>query len=199
MTFHEVRLPEDVERGAQGGPRFKTTVLTLSSGHERRNIDWSQSRAEYDIGYGIQTKADLQAVISFFYARKGRAIGFRFKDWADYQVNNQFWFTGTGSGSIYQLSKTYQDAGSFTFIRELNKIVAGSLVVRFDTVITTAYTVDLNTGLVTFNSPVGSGVVVTFDVEFDVPVRFDTDKLDVSVETFDAAAIPSIPVIELRV
>ena len=33
---------------------------------------------------------------------------------------------------------------------------------------------------------------------FDVPVRFDTDRLPINLANFDAGEIPSIPLIEVR-
>jgi uncharacterized protein (TIGR02217 family) len=34
---------------------------------------------------------------------------------------------------------------------------------------------------------------------FDVPVRFDTDKLEVSLQGIRHGAIPNIPIVEIRV
>ena len=34
--------------------------------------------------------------------------------------------------------------------------------------------------------------------EFDVPVRFDSDKLEISLQGFRHGAIPNIPVVEVR-
>ena len=42
------------------------------------------------------------------------------------------------------------------------------------------------------------GSVVTAGFSFDVPVRFDTDKLEINVLSFRHGAIPSIPVVEIR-
>ena len=36
MSFDEVRLPTNVEKGAVGGPMFNTTVLELTSGPSNR-------------------------------------------------------------------------------------------------------------------------------------------------------------------
>ena len=80
MAFHDVRLDEDIERAAVGGPSFKTSVLQLSSGFEKRNIDWQRARGIWDISYGVDTKTNLEAVVAAFYARQGRAHTFRFKD-----------------------------------------------------------------------------------------------------------------------
>jgi uncharacterized protein (TIGR02217 family) len=111
MAFHNTQLPSDIERGAQGGPRFKTTILILGGGLEKRNIDWATTRAEYDISYGIESKADYSDVIEFFYARQGRAHSFRFKDWADFEITAQNVMTTDGSTSTVSMFKRYSSGG----------------------------------------------------------------------------------------
>ena len=211
MTFVNTRLSDDVERGAQGGPQFSTTIFVSSSGHEKRNINWADTRGAWDIGYGIQTKADFSNVIDFFYARQGRAIGFRFKDWTDFEIvlaGGQQIGLGDDSTVIFQALKTYS-SGGVTFSRDLTKLVSGTVKVYLEAVLQTDptdYTVDLNTGLITFvvahasigGSGPSSEEIVSLEVEFDVPVRFDTDQLDISAVTFDAASIPQIPIVEIR-
>ena len=85
MAFHEVRFPDNVSRGARGGPERRTQVVELASGDEERNASWANSRRRYDVAYGIRRADDLAAVVAFFEARNGRLHGFRYKDWADYK------------------------------------------------------------------------------------------------------------------
>ena len=85
MAFHEVRFPDDISRGARGGPERRTQVVELASGDEERNASWASSRRRYDAAYGIRRADDLAAVVAFFEARNGRLYGFRWKDWADYK------------------------------------------------------------------------------------------------------------------
>ena len=203
MAFHDVRLPEEVEKGAQGGPRFKTTVMLLGGGAEKRNIEWERIKGAWDVGYGIESKSIFSLVLDFFYVRRGRAHSFRFKDWSDYQMgttgNPVVFNTGDSSTTVFQLKKRYT-SGAYTFDREISKIVAGTLEVYVNGVlqtITTHYTVDLLTGLITFVSAPGV-VDIAAVCEFDVPVRFDTDAIDVTLETFDAGMIPQFPIVEVK-
>jgi uncharacterized protein (TIGR02217 family) len=202
-VFDEVRLPEDIEKGALGGPGFRTTILTLVSGFEKRNQSWSQSRGRWDIGYGIQSRAQLEAVLAFFYARRGRARGFRFRDWLDYRITSPSLIaTGDGVETEFQAVRRYTDAGANTFDRVLTKLVSGTLAVYIDDVLqteTTDYTVDYNTGLITFVSPPGDTLDIEITTEFDAPVRFDDDHLGARLEHVDAGEYPSIPIIEVRV
>ncbi|MBW7922822.1 MAG: DUF2460 domain-containing protein [Rubellimicrobium sp.] len=116
MAFHEVRFPENISRGARGGPERRTQVVELGSGDEERNASWADSRRRYDVSYGIRRADDLAAVVAFFEARGGRLHGFRFKDWADWKsclpsgtpaATDQLLGTGDGSTTDFALVKHY--------------------------------------------------------------------------------------------
>uniref|UniRef100_UPI0040483444 phage distal tail protein, Rcc01695 family n=1 Tax=Yoonia sp. TaxID=2212373 RepID=UPI0040483444 len=131
MAFHEVRFPDNISRGARGGPERRTQIVELASGDEERNASWANSRRRYDVAYGIRRADDLAAVVAFFEARNGRLHGFRYKDWADYKsclpsqaitaIDQQIG-TGTGSLKIFQLSKRYT-SGAQTWARTIAKRV----------------------------------------------------------------------------
>src|ERR1700744_5302125 len=105
--FVEVQFPPEISYGAKGGPVFSTDIVSTFSGHEQRNINWLEARARYDISSGIKTEAQWQQLIAFFRARHGRAIGFRYKDWSDYQGVNQILGKGDGKVKQFQLVKLY--------------------------------------------------------------------------------------------
>lgn len=73
MTFHEVRFPDDIAYGATGGPEFATSVVATASGYEQRNINWSSARGRWDVTSGLKKQTQLDTLIAFFRARKGRA------------------------------------------------------------------------------------------------------------------------------
>lgn len=199
MAFHDVRLPEDVERGAAGGPEFKTTIQQLNSARENRNIDWSRARHSWDIGYGIGDTTVFGVVRRFFYSRRGRGHSFRFKDWSDFELDRAVIATGDGSETDFQIVKKYTDAAA-TYSRPLTKIVASTYSVWVNNVLqteTTDYTIDLTTGIVTFLSAVTDTHDIEVECEFDVPVRFDVDKIDVTLELYNKGAIPNLPIIEV--
>jgi len=85
MAFHEVRFPDNISRGARGGPERSTQIVDLASGDGERNASWANSRRRYDLAYGIRRADDLAAVVTFFESRIGRLHGFRFKDWGDHK------------------------------------------------------------------------------------------------------------------
>ena len=196
--FHEVRFPEAIARGASGGPGYSTTVITTSAGLERRNMNWSAARGRWDVGSGLKRRADVAELIAFFRARRGRAYGFRFKDWTDYQALAQPIAQGDGTTETVQLIKSYASGGAVE-TRLITKPVPGTVKITLDGVETTSgWSVETGTGLVTFTVAPASGVQVTADFAFDVPVRFDTDQMDLSLETYDRGVWPQIPIVEIR-
>ena len=207
MVFHEVRFPDNISRGARGGPERRTQIVELASGDEERNASWANSRRRYDVAYGVRRADDLAAVVAFFEARNGRLYGFRFKDWADHKSSlpsgtpsaaDQAIGTGDGTTTAFQLVKRYA-SGSQTWVRTIAKPVAGTGRVALDGIEqVSGWSVDTTTGAVTFDSAPAVGIAVTAGFEFDVPVRFDTDALDVTLDLERLGSITSIPLLELR-
>jgi uncharacterized protein (TIGR02217 family) len=208
-SFHEVRFPTDISRRASGGPERRTHVVTLGSGFEQRNQQWADSRRRYQAGYGVKSIDDIHTALAFFEERRGRLHGFRWKDWADYKscaprqppaANDQTLGTGDGTRTEFQLIKVYGSAYA-PWTRDIAKPVSGTVLVAVDGITQTAgsdFTVDETTGLITFTTAPESGLSVTAGYEFDVPVRFDTDRIDVDLSHFEAGAMPDIPIVEIR-
>ena len=201
MSFVEVQFSPSISLGATGGAMFSTDIIETYSGWEQRNINWSESRGRWNVATGIKTNADMDNFIAFFRSRKGRAVGFRFKDWTDYQVINGDIATGDGSISNFQLRKQYI-SGNTTVNRPITKPVEGSYSIFIDgieQVEAVDYTLDATTGIITFNTAPANNEVITASFEFDIPVRFDTDMMDITANTNALKSWGNIPVIELRV
>ncbi|MGY6634940.1 MAG: phage distal tail protein, Rcc01695 family [Alkalilacustris sp.] len=207
MAFHEVRFPDAISRGARGGPERRTQVVELASGDEERNASWANSRRRYDVAYGIRRADDLAVVVAFFEARNGRLHGFRFKDWGDHKSClpsgtpsplDQPLGTGDGVRTALQLVKRYASGGQ-SWTRAITKPVAGTVRIALGgTEQLSGWSVDPTTGVVTFGSAPAVGVAVTAGFEFDTPVRFDTDTLDVTLDLERLGSIASIPLLEIR-
>lgn len=212
MPFHEIRFPTAISFGATGGPERRTDVVVLGSGHEERNQRWADSRRRYNAGYGLKSLDDLNAVIAFFEERRGRLHGFRWKDHADFRscapgsapaATDQIIGTGDGSLAEFQLTKQYGSTYA-PWVREIKKPVSGTVLIAVDGVAQeegTDFSVDATTGVIVFKPTAipGPGAVITAGFEFDVPVRFDTDRLEISLDGFRHGSIPNIPVVEIRV
>lgn len=210
-AFHEVLFPLDVALRSAGGPQRRTDVVMLGSGAEERNARWAHSRRRYDAGYGVKTYEALSDVIAFFEERRGRLYGFRWRDRLDHSSaapgnaagpTDQSIGVGDGTTAVFALSKTYGSAYS-PYQRPIAKPVAGSVrvaVAGAEVGEGAAFTIDTTAGLVGFlpgHIP-ANGQAVTAGFLFDVPVRFDTDYLEVDLSAFAAGAIPKIPLVEIR-
>lgn len=199
MAFHEVQFPNDIAYGATGGPEFATSVVATASGYEQRNINWSAARGRWDVASGLKKQTQLDTLIAFFRARKGRAHAFRFKDWTDYKATAQALGTGNGTITTFQLIRTYSSGGS-TDVRTITKPVVGTVKVYLAGVQQmSGWSVNTTTGIITFSTAPGNGVAVAADYEFDVPVRFDTDRMAVTIEQINLHQWSSIGIVEIRV
>lgn len=209
MAFHEVRFPANLSFGSAGGPERRTEIVTLANGFEERNTPWEHSRRRYDAGAGLRSLNDVELLIAFFEARTGQLHGFRWKDWSDYKScaplsvpapDDQLIAIGDGVTSVFQLQKTYL-SGLQSYTRPIRKPVAGTIVVAVagdQKIESLEFSVNLETGELTFVLPPDLGTRVTAGFEFDVPVRFDTDSIQTSVASFQAGEVPSVPVVEVR-
>src|SRR5882757_907853 len=176
-AFHEVLFPLDIALKSAGGPERKTEIVAVGSGREERNARWAHSRRRYDAGYGVKTMAALTPL--------DQAIG-----------------TGNGATTTFQLVKTYGSIYA-PYARPIGKPVANSVrvaVAGTEVTAGTAFTCDATTGVVTFltGHVPATGAAVTAGFLFDVPVRFDTDYLEVDLSAFAAGAIPKIPLVEIK-
>jgi uncharacterized protein (TIGR02217 family) len=208
--FHEVLFPLDIALRSAGGPQRRTDIAALGSGREERNARWAHSRRRYDAGYGVKTLDALSEVVAFFEERRGMLYGFRWRDRLDHtsgagtvSPHDQAIGTGDGETAAFQLIKIYGSVHA-PYQRPIVKPVAGSVRVAVDGVEKTDgvdFNVDVTTGVVTFlpgHIPADSDAI-TAGFLFDVPVRFDTDYLEVDLSAFTAGAIPKIPLVEIRI
>lgn len=202
MSFHEVRLPARLAFGSTGGVERRTEITTLASGFERRSTPWAMGRRRYLIGANLRSLDDMAELTAFFEARLGRLFGFRFRDFADFKscgpggtpaATDQVIGEGDGARTVFQLAKTYGDVA-----RPIAKPVEGSVVVAVDGDDVEAE-VDVETGMVTLSEAPDEGAMVTAGFLFDTPVRFDADRIEVTLESFGAGRMAAVPLIEVRV
>jgi uncharacterized protein (TIGR02217 family) len=197
MAFSEIRLPARLGFGSSGGVERRTDIVTLGSGFEQRSTPWADGRRRYLIGGGVRALEEAVELIAFFEARRGRLYGFRFQDFSDYAAADQPIGTGDGATTVFQLFKTYGDAAG-AYVRPIIKPVAGTVSVAVAGV-AAPFTVDTTTGLVTLAAAPASGQAITAAFQFDTPVRFDTDRIEMTLEGFDAARLVAVALIEVKV
>jgi uncharacterized protein (TIGR02217 family) len=210
-AFHEILFPLDIALKSAGGPERRTDIVTLGSGREERNARWAHSRRRYDAGYGVKTLDALSQVVSFFEERRGRLYGFRWRDRLDHSSAapgasvtplDQVIGEGDGTQTDFPLLKTYGSVHA-PYARPIGKPVEDTVRVAVNDVEQaegTAFTCDAATGIVTFLSghAPAAGASVKAGFLFDVPVRFDTEYLEVDLSAFAAGSVPRIPLVEIR-
>lgn len=209
MAFHETVFPAALSFGSSGGPERRTEIISLASGFEERNSTWAHARRYYDAGIGLRGLDDLHELIAFFESRHGMLHGFRWKDWADCKscapsatpsATDQIIGTGDGQTTSFPLRKTYA-SGDQSYVRPIVKPVAASVLLALAGTVVDASgtTIDEATGIATFEAPPATGVEITAGFEFHVPVRFDTDRIEINLAAFEAGEVPSVPIVEVRV
>lgn len=206
-AFHNISFPLKLARGAVGGPERVTEVVALANGREVRNTSLSRSRRRWDVGSAIRNLDDLSEITAFFEARLGRLHGFRFCDPADHKSCrpsqtpgpfDQLLGTGTGSQKTFQLQKTYGDAAGSS-IRPIHLPVQGSVRVGIGPteLAASAFSVDIQTGLINLSTAPAAGQSVRAGFLFDTPVRFDSDRLDIAHDAFEAGRVISLALVEI--
>lgn len=213
MAFLDVSFPRQVAAGVSGGPERRVDIVSLSSGDEERNARWVHSRRSWDAGVGIRTVDDLAEVVALFEQAGGPLHSFRFRDWSDFTsaarpsapitAQDQRIGTGDGARTQFQLVKRY--GGLSPYDRPITKPIPGSVALSVNgATVAAGWSVDHLTGIVTFLSPPAAGAAIRAGFAFDVPVRFDTQRLAVQMAFFSedesrgVGSIPDVPLIEVK-
>lgn len=204
QALDDVLYPFSLGRTTAVSPEFSTSVVVTASGHERRNSLWSDARLHFDVGPGIRSEEELSDLIAFFRARRGAARGFLISDPFDFTSNgmtgtpgplDQLIGIGDGAQSVFALAKNYGETDPQ--IRPITRPRSGTVRVSV-------------AGSEVLNWVLGPGGKILFDVapaagaeiragfQFDIPVRFAEDQIDVTGFNFAAGEAPSVPLVEVR-
>lgn len=208
MIFLETpRFPLTISYASDGGPEYSSEVVTLYSGAEQRNGRWMEPLYRFNAATGIKSAADLYTLLQFFHAVGGKLHGFRFKDWSDYRsgapnaaisrTDQTIIASATAGQATVQLAKTYVQ-GALTRVRNIKKPVANTLILNKNgSAFNSGWTLDTATGIITFSPVLSGGDAITGGFEFDVPCRFDTDRLSTRFETYQYGQA-EIPIVGIR-
>lgn len=219
MFIETPRFPDDISAQSVFGPAYFTLLAMNLAGKELRNQNWSSALRKGTIGQEIQDQTQFNALMDFFHVAEGQTHGWRFKDWADFIVNSgqgrlgvlgvsSASATATGSAS-YQLFKRYVNSANPTLNpkdRAITKPVSGQVSVYRAGVLVAfgaasgQITCDTTTGVITWSASAypASGEALTWQGQFDVPCRFDTDQMASVTHLINNESWPNIPIIELR-
>ncbi len=199
-------FPTDISFGRPGGPEYTTDVAILESGHEQRNSFWPEPRYSWDVGYGVREISKVYTLLQFFHACRGRHKPFRFKDWLDYKsvapnmetdFDDQALPAATAGQTIFQLRKTYMTGAYNTYIDIIKPKASTIQIGEAGSEVTSGWTINEVTGIITRSSGISAGVIVTWGGEFYRKARFDVDKLANTFEAWEAGGV-EVPVIHLR-
>ena len=195
-NFKDIIFPEAISYGSVGGPAFFTDVNSSYNGYEQRNINWAEPKTQYSVGCNIAS--DLDVLLSFFRITKGKARGFLFKDWADYSAHSQILQKCPKNSRIYHFIKSYHSDAESSERRifkphniEVNVTVDGHLQ-------NNPFVAREDIGVLEFEAPLPDGAVVKASFQFYVPVRFDSDMLNISVDGYKNHSCNNIKMVELR-
>ena len=213
MGFHEVRFPANLSFGSVGGPERRTEIVTLTNGFEERNTPWAHSRRRYDAGVGLRSPGRCGGADRVFRGAAGQLYGFRWKDWADYKsCPSSQGREPRGSADRHGRRGDARVSAVEDLSSRASRAMCGRSPSRWPGTVLVGgrrgcrrsraidFSVDLTTGdRELCRSRPAAGVAVTAGFEFDVPVRFDTDRIQTSVASFQAGDVPQVPVVEVRV
>ena len=201
----DVQFPLSIAPLATGGPVHVTSVQQLASGAEVRIASWATPLGRWDISSGVKSSAQYAELLAFFRGRQGRLRGFRFRDWSDYVMPRAAIGTTDTATAAFQLVKPYT-SGSQTRGRKITRPVSATVRVWVDGTERTLgsggtqFQVNLSTGVVTIGATLAAttGQAVEAACEFDVPARFDSDSLALTLEVLEAGEWVEVPIVEIR-
>jgi uncharacterized protein (TIGR02217 family) len=184
MAYLDAYLQPCPGYGWEGGPTFKTQIVELKSGRERRNAEWARVRHKYTAPFNNISKVAYQNIKQMHLVCRGMLNAFRFRDELDFQADNEQFGTGNGTRRDFQLSKIATFDG-VSYTREVFALVAVPVITVNGTP-TSAFAVNTRTGLVIFDAAPANNAVLRWTGEFDIWVRFATDDLPFSIDNVDA-------------
>ncbi len=205
ISFEDVVFPIEIGRNAEVSAEFSTNIVTLMTGHERRNSDWADARLSYDVAPGVRSENDLALLLDFFRARRGPAIGFRFTDPFDNSSNDmtdaptatdQLLGVGNSVQTSFALVKHY-GSGANLQTRPITRVRPETVLVAVDGAPVSNWQIT-STGKIEFEAAPANGAQVTAGFRFDVPVRFAGDRIDFNRATFGAGEMPSVILVEVK-
>lgn len=166
-------------------------VVTLASGHERRNRRVAEMRRRYTLPGTTRPIEEAQLLASFFNSVDGQSQSFQFRDpiWNTTATVGQSMSmlditlgTGDGSTSIFP----WPTEGEFR--RVLPEIATLEIAVDGNLTAPSAVIWNVEQRQLEFTDPPANGALVTCGCAFRVQVRFGTDALSIST-THNGAAM----------
>lgn len=193
--FYDIVFPESISIKSSYIIEYNTIINKSKNGSELRISNYDYPLLSYNVINDLKTKRELEEIINFFKLVKGRAYGFKFKDWLDYKAINQNIAIANGEQTEFQLIKTYNINNKIQ-IRKITKPANVSIFINQQN-ITQNININYNNGIITFNTPPQKDAIITATFDFYVPVRFDNDKIEIIMKNEKVGEIKDLKIVEL--
>lgn len=223
MTFYRALLPPCFDEGSEAYPVRPVDIVRSASGSPIRRSRRSQSYREFQVTFNTRRRNDILDIISHYEVMGGSEHSFPMRDKFDFKSGQPdavvtaidatlLTTTGTpadGVTATFQAQKQYRftltDATVLAVNRTIKIIKTGTLLVAVDGVVkteTTHYTVNYDTGVITFtggNIPAGGSpaAVVTAGFEFYVKCCYGPQNPVQTLVGLKAGAVASILLYEV--
>lgn len=176
--------------GWEGGPEFKTEIVSMVNKAEKRHADWSQPRHFFSIGFQ-NIPVSLYAFIRDMHAnRMGRAGAFLYRDRLDDTATDETFAIAEFGQTFFQLSKesvidgtTYNANVYALYMPDADGgAVDSSVSITVDDGAPGSYVLDRDRGGLQFDAPMSGGEVLKWSGQFSRWVRFDNDRLPFTID-----------------
>lgn len=171
--------------GWEGGAEFKTQIVELMNGREKRNAEWSQARHRYSAPFNNISKEAYREIKQMHVVCRGQLHAFLFHDVLDDRAEMEVFGIGDGVRTQFQLTKTSTVAG-VSYTRAVYAPDYSTFEVRVAGAVTTAYTLDEARGVITFDAPPADSALLRWSGNFFVWVRFAEDYLPFTLDNPNA-------------
>ena len=181
-VYADVILPNNIISAGARGKQVRNNNRTLASnGTQQVNVNWARTLRQYELGVVPLSVAQWQTLEGLFEVTEGGAFGFLMQDPKDTKALITEGVATSLTSTTIQIYKTYTSAGS---TRTKNRKITRPIAVGFDIkvsgvslTVTTQYTLNAATGVVTIASAPAAGTI-TWSGNFYVPVHFASDEID---------------------
>jgi uncharacterized protein (TIGR02217 family) len=221
--FHEIRMDPRIVYGSTTSLQYSTAIVPVPSGDEYRKQFWQEGRRKFTISKQLLALASsdpnielVPALFTFIRGRRGRAFGFRLRDWTFYRLNSvPLPLIADGTGKNAQLQYTFADPINPETVYITKPVLdtdvnndstqpawkyAPDITLTQDGVAFPSsgnWTLDRTTGLINFAADQRPHTLL-WSGSFDTPVRLDSDSSDFKREDLNIMNWNDIVMVELK-
>jgi len=201
MTTLTSIFPTGIGFGSVSQTIWNKRRVGTPAGYVQSNQLFSQGRMKFDVASGIKSLDDCHELIRFFNVMQANDSTVLFTDKTDFKscavlqtaaFGDSVIGTGDGATLTFQLKKRYS-AGGLNYDRKITRPITGTTTIGVNAVQQMAgWSVNVNTGIVTFGVAPTLGHVITAGFHFYVPVDFIDSSLDWVLDKFRSGTLDGI-------